>query len=57
MSDERNIAHGKSVAHDTKAHGQAGVENVPTVPQPDKKPHLLDANTGPKQRGQRKVQA
>ena len=47
MTDERNIAHDKKVAHDKKAHGEASIEHAATVPRPGKKPHLIDANTGP----------
>lgn len=47
MTDERNIAHDKAVAQDKKHHGQAVVENAAVVPQPGKKPHLIDADTGP----------
>ena len=47
MTDERNIAHDKKVAADKKAHGLDVVENAATVPQPGKKPHLIDADTGP----------
>jgi hypothetical protein len=47
MTDERNIAHDKTVAQDKKNHGQAVVENSSIVPQPGKKPALIDADTGP----------
>lgn len=47
MTDERNIAHDKAVAQDRKQHGQAVVENAAVAPQPGKKPHLIDADTGP----------
>ena len=47
MTDERNIAHDKKVAQQKKAHGKDVVENASTVPQPGKKPHLIDADTGP----------
>lgn len=47
MTDERNIAHDKAVAQDKKNHGQAVVENSAIVPQPGKKPPLLDDDTGP----------
>lgn len=47
MTDERNIAHDKKVASDKKNHGQAVVENASVVPQPGKKPALIDADTGP----------
>lgn len=47
MTDERNIAHDKTVAHDKKGHGAAVVENAAIVPQPGKKPPLIDADTGP----------
>jgi len=47
MTDERNIAHDKKVAHDKKNHGEAVVENAAVVPQPGKKPHQIDADTGP----------
>lgn len=47
MTDERNIAHDKTVAQDKKQHGQAVVENSSIVPQPGKKPPLLDGDTGP----------
>ncbi len=47
MTDERNIAHDKTLAQDKKHHGQAVVENASIVPQPGKKPPLLDADTGP----------
>jgi hypothetical protein len=47
MTDERNIAHDKKVAHDKKAQGQAVVDNAAKVPQPGKKPHLIDADNGP----------
>jgi hypothetical protein len=47
MTDERNIAHDKTVAMDKKKHGQAVVEHSSIVPQPGKKPPLIDADTGP----------
>jgi hypothetical protein len=47
MTDERNIAHDKTVAMDKKHHGQAVVENAAIVPQPGKKPPLIDEDTGP----------
>ena len=47
MTDERNIAHDKKVASDKKNHGQTVVENSSVVPQPGKKPALIDADTGP----------
>ena len=47
MTDERNIAHDKKVAHDKKSHGEHVVENAAVVPQPGKKPHLIDDDTGP----------
>ena len=47
MTDERNIAHDKKVASDKKNHGQAVVANSSVVPQPGKKPALIDADTGP----------
>ncbi len=47
MTDERNIAHDKNVAQDKKNHGQAVVENASIVPQPGKKPLLIDEDTGP----------
>lgn len=47
MTDERNIAHDKTVAMDKKHHGQPVVENAAIVPQPGKKPPLIDEDTGP----------
>ena len=47
MTDERNIAHDKKVAHDKKAHGEAVVQSSSIVPQPGKKPPLIDNDTGP----------
>ena len=47
MTDERNIAHDKTVALDKKHDGQAVVENAAIVPQPGMKPPLIDADTGP----------
>jgi len=47
MTDERNIAHDKKVAQDKLHNGQAVVENSSIVPQPGKKPPLIDADTGP----------
>lgn len=47
MTDERNIAHDKTVAMDKKRDGEAVVEHASVVPQPGKKPHLIDADTGP----------
>ena len=47
MTDERNIAHDKTVAMDKKRHGEAVVENSSIVPQPGRKPPLIDADTGP----------
>lgn len=47
MTDERNIAHDKTVAHDKKSHGQPVVEYSSIVPQPGRKPPLIDADTGP----------
>ena len=40
MTDERNIAHDKTVAMDKKRHGEAVVENASVVPQPGRKPPL-----------------
>ena len=42
MTDERNIAHDKTVAMDKKRHGEAVVENSSIVPQPGRKPPLID---------------
>lgn len=47
MTDERNIAHDKKVAQDKKHHGENVVEHASIVPQPGKKPPLLDDDTGP----------
>lgn len=47
MTDPRNIAHDKAVAQDKQHQGQAVVENAAVAPQPGKKPHILDADTGP----------
>ena len=47
MTDERNIAHDKTVAQDKKNHSQAVVENSSIVPQPGRKPPLIDADTSP----------
>ena len=47
MTDERNIAHDKSVAQDKKARGEAVVEHASVVPQPGKKPALIDEDTVP----------
>ncbi len=47
MTDERNIAHDKTVAQDKKNHGDAVVENSSIVPQPGKKPPLIDGDTDP----------
>ena len=47
MTDERNIAHDKTVAMDKKHRGEAVVENAAVVPQPGKKPALIDDDTGP----------
>ena len=47
MTDERNIAHDKTVAMDKKRHGEAVVENSSIAPQPGRKPPLIDADTGP----------
>ncbi len=47
MTDERNIAHDKTVAQDKKNHGQAVVEHAAIAPQPGRKPPLIDADTGP----------
>ena len=47
MTDERNIAHDKTVAMDKKRHGEAVVEHSSIVPQPGRKPPLIDADTGP----------
>jgi hypothetical protein len=47
MTDERNIAHDKKVAQAKKNHGEAVVENAAVVPQPGKKPALIDHDTGP----------
>jgi hypothetical protein len=47
MTDERNIAHDKTVAQNKKNHGEAVVENASVVPQPGKKPALIDEDTGP----------
>lgn len=42
MTDERNIAHDKSVAQNKKSRGEAVVEHASIVPQPGKKPALID---------------
>lgn len=47
MTDERNVAHDKAVARDKKHHGEVVVENASVVPQPGKKPRLIDADTSP----------
>lgn len=47
MTDERNIAHDKNVAQQKKDSGQAVVENSSIVPQPGRKPPLIDADTDP----------
>ena len=47
MTDERNIAHDKTVAQDKRHRGEAVVENAAVVPQPGMKPALIDADTGP----------
>jgi len=47
MTDERNIAHDKKVAQDKRHRGEEVVENAAVVPQPGKKPQLIDADTGP----------
>lgn len=47
MTDERNIAHDKTVAQNKKSHGQAVVENSSIVPQPGRKPPLIDGDTHP----------
>jgi hypothetical protein len=47
MTDERNIAHDKTVAMDKKKRGEAVVEHASIVPQPGKKPLLIDEDTGP----------
>lgn len=47
MTDERNIAHDKTVAQDKKNHGEAVVENASIVPRPGKKPPLIDGDTDP----------
>lgn len=47
MTDQRNIAHDKTVAHDKKRRGEPVVENAAVVPQPGKKPSLIDADTAP----------
>ncbi len=47
MTDERNIAHDKKVAQDKLHNGEAIVENAAIVPQPGKKPPLIDEDTGP----------
>ena len=47
MTDERNIAHDKTVAMEKKRHGEAVVEHASIVPQPGRKPPLIDADTGP----------
>ena len=47
MTDERNIAHDKTVAMDKKRHGEAVVEPAAIVPQPGRKPPLIDADAGP----------
>lgn len=47
MTDERNIAHDKTVAQNKKNHREAVVENAAVVPQPGRKPALIDDDTGP----------
>ena len=47
MTDERNIAHDKTVAQDKKNHGKAVVDNSSIVPRPGKKPPLIDSDTDP----------
>lgn len=55
MTDERNIAHDKKVAQEKKAHGEDVVENAAIVPQPGKKPPLIDDDTGPSNSVARKM--
>jgi hypothetical protein len=47
VTDERNIAHDKTVALDKKRKGLAVVENAAVVPRPGRKPSLVDADTAP----------
>ena len=47
MTDERNIAHDKNVAQDKKSRGEAVVEHASIVPQPGRKPALIDDDTDP----------
>ena len=48
MTDERNIAHDKTVAQDKKDDGQVAAAGQPAiVPQPGRKPPLIDADTDP----------
>ena len=47
MTDERNIAHDKTVALDKKRKGEAVVENASVVPQPGRKPARVGADTAP----------
>jgi hypothetical protein len=46
MTDERNIAD-KKEAQDKRHRGEEVVENAAVVPQPGKKPPLIDDDTGP----------
>jgi hypothetical protein len=47
VTDERNIAHDKTVAQDKKNRGEPVVENASVAPQPGRKPPLLDGDTDP----------
>lgn len=49
MTDERNIAHDKKVAHDKENRGIDAKGNAAVQPQPGKKPAQVDDDTDPSQ--------
>ncbi len=47
MTDERNIAHDKTVAEEKRQQGGSGPVDAAVQPQPGRKPPLVDADTDP----------
>ena len=45
MTDPRNIQHDKKVQHDKKHHGNEPEAHTEHVPQPGKKPHIVESES------------
>ena len=45
MTDPRNIQHDKKVQHDKKHHGNESESHTEHVPQPGKKPHIVQSES------------